>query len=198
MVSKPERRGLYRRQNPSTVAIFSEFQVESWHNNRVASRGTMTEQEEKYVHFVSCITDLNNAWRLLHEIKKRHKGNFLAGAAFQFALIEYSKPYKCSRGTVSNQYQLDESYIPDKHIKLHKRIVDARDQIHAHSDLTVREAKLYVKNSPHGKIVGAVQNKISGTEEFSNIDAIIDLIEQSLDSMYLEVKRLEAALPITS
>ena len=164
----------------------------------------MTEQEEKYVHFVSCVNDLNNAWLLLYEIKKRYKDNSLAGAAFQFALIEYSKPYKASRGTVSNlknkpfQYKLDESHIPAKHIELHKRIIEARDQIHAHSDLTVREAKLYVKNSSHKKIVGAVQNKISGTEEFSNIDAIIDLIEQTLDSMYLEVKRLEAALPITS
>jgi hypothetical protein len=163
----------------------------------------MTEQEEKYVHFVSCINDLNNAWRLLQEIKLC-KGNPLVSAAFQFALIEYSKPFKVSFGTVSNPrgkpitHKLGESHIPIKYIDLHKRIIDARDKIHAHSDLTVMEAKLYVKNSPHGKIVGAVQNKIYGTEELSNIDAIIDLIEQSLDSMYVEVKRLEAALPLTS
>ncbi|MBU1420055.1 MAG: hypothetical protein KKI15_16340 [Proteobacteria bacterium] len=164
----------------------------------------MTKQEEKYLHFVSCINDLNNAWRLLHKIKKTHEGNSLAGAAFQFALIEYSKPFKTSFGAVSNsrnkplQYKLDESYIPAKYIGLHKKIIEARDQIHAHSDLTVREAKLYVKNSSQGKIVGAVENKISGTEEFSKIDDITDLIEQSLDSMYLEVKQLEVALPVTS
>jgi len=163
----------------------------------------MTKKEEKYVHFVSCINDLNSAWRILQEIK-RYKGNSLAGAGFQFALIEYSKPYKFSRGTLLNSkgkqtlHKFDESYIPAEHIKLHKRIINARDHIYAHSDLTVREAKLYVKNSPHGKIVGSVQNKIYGTEEISNIDAIIDLIEQSLDNMYIEVKRLEAALPITS
>ena len=93
--------------------------------------------------------------------------------------------------------KLDDSHIPAKHIELNKRIIDARDQIHAHSDLTVREARLYVKNSPHRRIVGAVQNKIYGAEELSNIDAIIDLIEQSLDSMYVEIKRLEAALETT-
>jgi len=163
----------------------------------------MTEQEEEYVHFVSCIDDLNDAWRLLQEIKQC-KGNSLVGAAFQFALIEYSKPYKVSIGTVSNSKgksiprKLDESHIPATHIQLHKRIIDARDQILAHSDLTVMEAKLYVKNSPHGKIVGTGQNKIYGTEELSNIDTIIDLIERTLDSMYVEAERLAAALPVTS
>jgi len=163
----------------------------------------MTKQEEKYVHFASCINDINNAWRLLQEIE-RDKASSLASAAFQFALIEYSKPYKFSKGTLSNsigkkiKYKLDESHIPAKHIELHKRIINARDQILAHSDLTVREANLYVKNSPHGKIVGTVQKKICGNEEISNINAIIDLIEQSLDSMYIEAKRLKEALPITS
>ena len=163
----------------------------------------MTEQDEQYMHFVSCINDLNNAWRLLQEIK-RGKGDSLTGAAFQFALIEYSKPYKVAFGALSNskgkpiQYKLDDLHIPAKYIELHKRIIDARDQIHAHSDLTVKEAKLYVKNSPDGRIVGAVQNKIYGAEELSNIDALIDLIEQSLDRMYVEIKRLEAALPVTS
>ncbi len=113
----------------------------------------MTEQEEQYLYFVSCINALNNAWRLLQEIK-RCKRNSLVGAAFQFALIEYSKPYIVSFGTVLNSKgksiprKLDESHIPATHIQLHKRIIDARDQIHSHSDLTVMEAKLYVKSSP--------------------------------------------------
>lgn len=163
----------------------------------------MAEQEEKYVHFISCIDDLNNAWRLLEEIKQ-HEKNYLLGAAFQFALIEYSKPYKTSFGTALNSkgkptsYKLDESHIPTMHLELHKRITDARDQILAHSDLTVKEAKLYVTNSLQGKIVSTVQNKIYGTEEFSNIDTIINLVEQTLDSMYLEAERLETLLPLHS
>jgi hypothetical protein len=49
-----------------------------------------------------------------------------------------------------------------------------------------------------GKYASRVQNAIRGTEEFSNIDSIIELIEQSLDNMYIEAKRLEAALPINA
>ena len=122
------------------------------------------------------------------------------GPAFQFALVEYSKPYRNSRGTGGKgvKYKLEDVHIPTKHRELHKRILAARDQIHAHSDLTVNEAKLYVVNTASGKYASRVQKAIRGTEELSNIDSIIELIEQTLDSMYIEVKRLEAALPIHS
>ena len=60
------------------------------------------------------------------------------------------------------------------------------------------EAKVYITNTEHGRFVQMGQNVIYGTEELPNIDAIIDLIEKTLDSMYIEVKRLEAALPPNS
>jgi len=163
----------------------------------------MNLQEEQYVHFVSSTDNLNNAWQILQNIKqilqenKQGKGNPLVGAAFRFALIEYSKPYKCSRGIIK-KYKLNNEHVPIKHSKLHGRILDARDEILAHSDLTVMEAKVYITNTEHGRFVQMGQNVIYGTEELPNIDAIIDLIEKTLDSMYIEVKRLEAALPPNS
>jgi len=164
----------------------------------------MTHQEEQYVHFVSSIDKLNNAWRILREIK-RHRDHPLVGPAFQFALVEYSKPYIVSygaeldaRGKPKRKYLLDETHIPGSHRALHDRLLTARKRIQAHDDLNVKEAKLHVANTGHGKFVGTVQNVIYGTEELSYIDDIIDLIEQTLDSMYVEVKRLEAALPLTS
>ena len=164
----------------------------------------MTHQEEKYIHFVQCIENLNNSWRILQVIKDHKCSPILVGAAFQFALIEYSKSYKNSFGGIQNskgkpvQYKLDEKNIPIEYLVLHNRILDARDQIHAHSDLTVWEAKLYVENTPHGKIAGQVRNIVYGTEELANIDSIIDLIEQTLDRMYEEVKMLKQQLPVNS
>lgn len=156
----------------------------------------MTEKEEEYFHFVASIKDLNNAWRLLQEIKQC-EGNSIVAAAFRFALIEYSKPYKISRGN-TKRHSLNEEHIPCRYRELHKRILDARDQIHAHSDLTIMEAKLYVKSTPHGKISSTVQNKITGIEESPNIDKIIDLIEKTLGSMYVQEKLLKQELPFSS
>lgn len=161
----------------------------------------MTEQEEQYVHLVNCIRDLNNAWWLLTEIKRSKERTPLVGAAFQFALIEYSKSYKLSRGTVLNSkgkprnYKLDGRHVPPGHRQLHQQILCRRDQILAHSDLTVREAKLYVANTPSGKIAQISENIIYGTEDLARIDEIVALIEGTLPSLYKEEKELEADLP---
>jgi hypothetical protein len=157
----------------------------------------MTEQEkEQFIHLRSSIENLNKAWTVLLEIKK-NKNNSLVWAAFQFALIEYSKPYKVSNGIAQKKHKLDESYIPSNYLDIHKRILESRDKILAHADLTVKDAKLHVAQMQSERFVGIVQNVIYGTEELSNIDEIIALIEQTLDNMYAEEKRLEALLPLT-
>ncbi len=157
----------------------------------------MTEEEEHYVHFVSCIQNLNEAWGILQDIKQ-NKGNRLVGPAFQFALIEYSKPYKKSRGHVKRDHKFENEHVPPQYLELHGEIINARDQIHAHSDLTVADANVYVANTKYGKHVGVGRNILYDTEKLSRIDDIIDLIERSLDSMYVKVKQLEATLPLNS
>jgi hypothetical protein len=157
----------------------------------------MTRDEEHYVHFVSSTDDLNEAWRILSVIKDS-PGNSLAAAAFRYALVAYARPYLKSWGDHRQPYKLNATFVPLAYRDLHRRLIDARNQIHAHSDLTVREAKLHVTKTQAGRWVGAVQNVILGTEELPNIDAIIDLIEGTLTAMYEETARLEALLPINS
>ena len=157
----------------------------------------MNLEEEEYVHLVSCIASLNEAWNILHNVKKSHSKS-LVNPAFQFALIEYSKPYKKSYDEVKRIHKLGNEHISSKHLDLHNKIIKARDRVHAHSDLTVDDAKVYVTNTFYGKHVGIAKNVIYDTEMIGEIDAVIDLIEKSLDSMYIKVKQLESALPFHS
>lgn len=163
----------------------------------------MTEQEERFVHLVSCIRDLNNARRVLQEIKQCKTKSLLVGAAFRFALVEYSKPYKDSLGVVLNskgkphRYKLNDQHVPPDHRDLHQEILARRDKLHAHSDLTVRDAKLYVAQTSSGKIAQIGENLIYGTEELGRLDDIIRLIEGTLDNLYREEKRLESQLPLS-
>jgi hypothetical protein len=154
----------------------------------------MTKQEEQYVHFVSCTDSLNDAWRILHEIKQS-RSHPLVGAAFQFALIQYSKPYLTSFG-VTGRHKLNNNYVPSTHRDLHDRLIATRNQVLAHSDLTVMEAKLHVANISVGQRAFIAQNVIYGAIELSNIDSIIELIEHTLISMYAERDRLEKQLPL--
>lgn len=148
---------------------------------------------EQYAHFWHCINDLNKAWSILQYIRD-NRGNPLCSHAFEFALVTYSKPYKPSYGITRKKHKLDEKFIPDKHRDLHEKILKNRDQIHAHTDLGLRDPKVHVENSSYGKIAIRCENTINVTAELRNIDSIIELIEQSLDNMYEEEKKLKAAL----
>jgi hypothetical protein len=152
----------------------------------------MTEPEEDFVHFVSCIRWLNNAWRLLSTIRTQAE-NPLIGAAFRFALVEYCKPYKLSHGA-SKKFRLSTSHIPKEFLALHESIITSRDQVHAHSDLTVMDAKLYAHEFSGRRYTAISQNISHGTEELKNLQEIVVLIEATLDNMYIHEKTLENAL----
>lgn len=147
----------------------------------------MTEQEETFVHFVSCITWLNNAWRILNVVHTQSE-NPLIGPAFRFALVEYCKPYKLSHG-INTKFKLDTSFIPKEWLPLHESIISSRDRVHAHSDLTTTAAKLHVHSVMENRYMSILQNSIRGTEEFSNLPNIIDLIEATLDKYVRSRKR---------
>ena len=157
--------------------------------------GLLTEQAEQYIHFASCIDSLNRARRTLQEIKQS-PGNSLIGAAFQFAVIEYAKPYRTSYG-IHGRHKLDDTHVPETHRELHNRLLAIRDQILAHADLTIIEAKLHVAKTSLGQRAFIAQNVIYGTEELSNIDSIMALIEETLVKMDMEADRLEKQLPVT-
>ncbi len=156
------------------------------------------EQEEEFVYLVQCIDDLNNAWRLISRIQQ-DKDNVFAYPAFQFALIEYSKPYTTSFGKIRRKRNgLGEQYLPVEHRDLHYQILRARDTFLAHSDLTIRDARLYVYENPWGKETGISSNIINAAMEYSRIDDIRDLIEKTLTNLYEAEKLLTGELEVNS
>lgn len=152
----------------------------------------MTEQEEHFVHFTSCRTWLYNAWRVLPVIEAQEQ-NSLGPPAFRFAFIEYCKPYKMSRG-INRDFKLDAARIPNALLPLDERSIKSRDQVHAHSDLTIMEARLHEYESMGQPSTFIVKNVITGVEELPHIEEIIGIIEVTLDKMEIEFKDLKAAL----
>ena len=161
----------------------------------------LNETQEKYIYFVNCIDSLNTAWRILNKIKEE-KGNPLSYFAFQFALIEYSKSYKDANSAFKNEkgkpvkkHKLATDFIPPKSIVLHSKIIDARDQILAHLDLDIRDAKIYIQNTERGKNIIRSQNILNLAKEMEDIDEIINLIEETIVAMEKEIKTLGDNLP---
>jgi len=141
----------------------------------------MTPADEDFVHYVDCIDSLNRAWSILQDLGTVERPSALHAAAFRFALIEYAKPYTRSDG-IHGRHKLPPPELPEL-LALHQQLLDLRDQVLAHSDLTVKQAQLHL-HSFHGKPYYIVSSNLP--ESLPTREAVITLIERTLDHMYVE------------
>jgi hypothetical protein len=156
----------------------------------------MTTSEEEYVHYVECIDSLNRAWWILQELRTTQPKNAITAAAFRLALVEYAKPYKGSDGIHRNRKKRNSYILPTpclsaEDLALHKQILDLRDQVLAHSDLTLKEAVVYLSRYGGQLSVGIASNS---PLPLPDIDRVIGLTERTLDIMYVERTRREKTL----
>jgi hypothetical protein len=143
----------------------------------------MSAEHEEHIHLLTCIDRLKSAWVTLKTIEKEAE-NPLIGPAFRYALVEYATAFNNSQGIIQKRRKLNEDCVPQPYFRLHKRILDSRDQIHAHADLTVLESKLEIFEVNGKQQVMNGANYITGLEELGNISLIIQLIEGVLRTLY--------------
>lgn len=150
----------------------------------------MSVDEEKFIHYVECIQSLNRAWRILQDLGEVEHPTALHAAAFRFALIEYAKPYTRSDG-IHGRRKLQPPQLPTELLTLHDRLLDLRNKVLAHSDLTLKQAKLHV-SLIGGRPSYVISSNIA--EALPSREAVINLIERTLDQMYVESARRTALL----
>jgi|GEM_PF-472739 len=155
----------------------------------------MTPKEEEYIHCVECCESLNQSWRIFQDLQGAKQNPVICDAAFRYALVAYAKPYTRSDGIhkrKKNAYRLAVPPLSSKEIELHHQILKLRDQVLAHSDLSLKEAIVSLSKFD-GRTHAAILQNIP--EQLPRIDAVISLIEHTLDLLYAERDRLLASLP---
>ncbi|MBL9186867.1 MAG: hypothetical protein JNK23_05270 [Opitutaceae bacterium] len=151
----------------------------------------MTPAQEDFVHYVECIESLNRAWSILQDLGTVEKPSALQAAAFRFALIQYARPYTRSDG-IHGRRKLTVPQLSPHLAAIHNQILDLRDQVLAHSDLTIMQAYLHL-HSYAGKPYYTIASNLA--EALPSRDAVIALIECTLDQMYVERDRRLQSLP---
>ena len=151
----------------------------------------MSPSDETYVHFEDCLVRLNQAWRIICDLQTIECKNLIWLAAYQMAIIEYAKPYKVSYGSQKRKYVLPLPKLSDTDQILHEQLLSLRDTFLAHSDLTIKDAEVSVVS-----IAGNLKPQIILNTEplMPPLDAVKALIELTLDHLYNEIPKREAAL----
>jgi hypothetical protein len=146
----------------------------------------MTPKEEQHVHLEECIWSLNEAWRILKELRATTQKTALHAAAFRYALVAYTRPYTrsdCEHRKGRNAYLLPDPKLTPHEVALHEQILNLRHQVLAHSDLTIKQAAVYVGRCGDKPRTIIASNSLPA---FPEIDAVISLIERTLDLLYAQ------------
>jgi len=149
-----------------------------------------TEEEMIYLHFLFCIESFQRAKNTLETIQN-HQGHPLCASAFGYALIQYSQPYSKSRSTRT----LSTKYIPKQYLDLHSQLLRERNQIHAHSDHTLINPKIWDINKTDGVMYLLMSRNVDlRFEKMSKIFEILILIDKTLENMYQDKFEREAKI----
>jgi len=115
-------------------------------------------------------------------------GATLWNAAYQMALIDYAKPFKQSRGKGKRKHILPFPPLSADDVELHKKLLDLRDTFLAHSDISAKDAMLYV-NVISGQPLPMIA---SNTDPLLPSLAVVKAhVERILDVWYLQGRRCD-------
>lgn len=139
----------------------------------------MKELHEIYIFHQECLTSLNTALSIVEALSTTNTRSIINWAAYRMALIEYAKPYKKSKGKKIKNHVLPITKLSTEDIKLHERVIVLRDQLLAHSDITIKDAELLIfpsQNETYALIVSNTDPELPSISEFHR------LIENSLEN----------------
>lgn len=144
--------------------------------------------DEEYIHYQEGLTSLNRAWRTLCELEKTPSGSAIWSAAYRMAVVEYCKPFTKSWISKNEWCKLPLPDVPDESRLLHDRLLDLRNQVMAHSDLNILDAKICYDKTAEFPIP-LISKNILGN--FPSVTEIKSQVETVLDALYQQETKYE-------
>lgn len=140
----------------------------------------MQQEQEEYIHFHDCISSLNRCWVIINELCKSGHSPIMFDASYRMALIEYSKPFKASKG-ITKRHRLSLPSLSVDQTVLHERILKLRDTFLAHSDLIEKDAKIYQGKEMGLPLPVIISNTSPLLPDKGEVKALVEFL---LDDLY--------------
>ena len=147
--------------------------------------------KEYYAFMRLADSDFDSARRSIKSLSRvRHPDT--VSAIIRDSLISYARPFTGNRGIIKKKnLRLLESLVPEKMLEAHKKIMDVRNQIVAHTDVSYRKPMV-------GKIKGKssklypISYKGFYYEDLLKLPNILEpLIKELGSKLWVEIQRYE-------
>ena len=154
---------------------------------------TSTNFDNGLIHIHLCVERLGNCRSTLLSVKG-HAGHPLAAPAFQYALVEYCTCFNTSRAADKTPRKLERRFVPAEHEALHDRMLAARDQTHAHADMSILDPSIEFRQFEGRVMTTTTMTYVDPLAEIRNLDEIVNLLECVQTNLFAEIRlRLDAS-----
>lgn len=146
---------------------------------------------EQYKFYRLYDIEFENAIRSL-KILKRYKRLDIRYVLLRDISISYTKPFSGNKGFKMSDHQLKtKGFVPSCFLSLHKELVDLRNKIFAHADLTYRNPKVVNWSSGDRKLFPMSFKGYDYSGLNNRTSDLFTLISTVRDNFRKEIRRIE-------
>lgn len=148
------------------------------------------------IHIDVCIERLASCHVTLRDVKINLK-HPLSGPAFRYAVVEYMTLFNPSKDGQGLPRRIPVAWIPANYLSLHERLKKTRNQLLAHSDMSVLDGSLNLEEAGGLPVATTTLTHVDDLAELKNVDEFLDLLQAVRDKLFEERRKQVVALPNT-
>ena len=151
------------------------------------------DPNDDIIHLDVCVERLSSCHVNLQDVKA-NLTHPLAGPAFRYAVVEYMTLFNQSKDGQGHSRKVPVDCIPANHVALHERLKKTRNQLLAHSDMSVLDGSLGFKDMRGLPITTTTLTHQDDLAELKNVDEFLDLVQSVRNYLFAERRARLAAL----
>lgn len=147
-----------------------------------------TEDEERYVFFRFCISDLQECRDTL-DLLIEVENDALRLAVIKSAIVSYARPFSGNEGKYRSKgkWRLDKNLVPLNYGAIHTKAMEYRDRFVAHSDIPYRAPELL--KAPRGYAIGSNRPELHELIDLSK--PLRETCVEIIRALWVEVRKYD-------
>ncbi len=144
--------------------------------------------EERYVFYRFCARDVQESVNTLALLDDA-PNDLMRLALIKSAIISYARPFSGNQPQFreSGKWRLDSSFVPSAHTETHRKAIEYRDKLIAHSDIPHRKPQLL-----NGGLDWAIGLEVPSYNDYSEFsDALRILSIELFEVLCIKIKDYE-------
>ena len=159
--------------------------------DQVSKELNFAKVEERYTFHRLCDHDLGNAKFALEHLEQV-EDELAQHALMKDAVLSYARPFSRSHGYFSKRHTLPDTFVPEEHRNLHKRLMFYRDQVFAHTDINAKQPRVSRFKMERGFWYPMSFKGLSPEELMPHVAEMLSLVASVTERNQEEIARIQA------